>query len=209
VNIRKLSLITLLACAIAASTAAASAATLTSTEYQQLLGFQSSAAKATKTMAALKRAERSCGALSPVSAMMRAYRHDCAATFTWLQDSIAVLKTAKGCAHQPTVDARFACLTPVYSRLARAVRTMYRDEQRVYRAVVARGFSGSCRSALSDGPKAIRHEAQMVADMARAVTALHHDNVFAAQKWGSLYDAATAETEAAASRVSVSVCPHL
>jgi hypothetical protein len=38
--------------------------------------------------------------------------------------------------------------------------------------------------------------------------AMRQRNLLGVQKWGGLYDAATAESEAAASHTSMTVCPH-
>jgi hypothetical protein len=49
----------------------------------------------------------------------------------------------------------------------------------------------------------------MSSDLAKLLAAMRHRNVLAVEKWGSLYDAATAETESTSSRSpSVVVCPH-
>lgn len=210
---RKLSLITIVGALLAMSGAVAAAGaaspTLTRTEYRALLSVQAAGSiRSVKTVADVQRAQRACRDMSAVSAFMRADRADCNATYGWLEASVKALLRVKACAHRTTVDSRFACLTPSYARLGSTVRTMYHAEQRAYRAVVARGFTGACRRALSDGPKAIAHEGQMTIDISHMVSAMRSRSVLAAQKWGSLYDAATAEAEAAAPKVSVIVCPH-
>jgi hypothetical protein len=211
---RKLSLLTILLSIAALSTGAAASAaaspSLSAAEYQQLLNFQtSSSTKSVKTLAGIVRTQRTaCGALSPVSALMRADIPDCNATFEWLEDSVRALARAKVCAHRTSVAGRFGCLLPDYSKLSRGVRAMYHAEKRVYSAVLARGFSGACVGALSDNPTALKAEARMTTDITKMVSAIRRGAALAAAKWGSLYDAATAETEAAASKASVTVCPH-
>jgi hypothetical protein len=211
---RNLSFLTILFTVVALSTGVAVADTtspaLSSTEYQQLLHFQSAAStKSLKTLAGIVRTQqRACGALSPVSALMRADTRDCNGTFEWLEDSVRALTRAKGCARLTSVASRFGCLLPAYSKLGRGVRTMYRAEKRVHKAVLARGFSGACVGALSESPKALRAEAHMTTDITKMVSAIRSRAALVAAKWGSLYDAATAETEAAASKASVAVCPH-
>jgi hypothetical protein len=211
---RKLSLLTILLAVATLSTAAAATAasspSLSGTEYQQLLHFQtSSSTKSVKTLAGVVRTQRiACGALSPLSALMRADITDCNATFEWLEDSARALARAKRCAHLTSVSARFGCLLPAYSKLSRGVRAMHRAEKRVHGAVLARGFSGACVGALSDNVKALKAEARMTKDVTKMVSAIRRRAALAAAKWGSLYDAATAETEAAASKASVTVCPH-
>jgi hypothetical protein len=208
---RKLSLITILGVTLALSAGVAAAATpanLTTTEYQQLLAFQADTNKPLKTLGALEAAQKYCRSLSPVSALMRADRTDCKASFGWAAASLKALDRVKACAHTKTVATRFPCLLSSYARLSGTVRALYHAEKHVYGAVVARGFTGPCLRALSDGPKAIGDQAHMTSDIAKMVSAMRSRNALAAQKWGSLYDAATAETEAAASKTSMAVCAH-
>jgi hypothetical protein len=210
-RMRKLSLVTILGLVLAMSTGAAAAATaptLTGTEYQQLVAFQNDTRKSLKSLAAVEAAQKDCHGLSPVSALMRADRADCNASFDWAEASAKALARVKACAHTKTVAARFSCLLSSYAGISRTVRALYHAELRVYRAVSARGFTGSCLRALSDGPKAIRDQAHMTKDMSKMVSAMRQRNLLGVQKWGGLYDAATAETEAAASHTSMTVCPH-
>jgi hypothetical protein len=208
---RKLSLIAAVGL-LALSTGVAAAATtpsLTSTEYQQLISFQGAAsAGSLKTLGAIEAAQKRCRALSPVSRLMRADRKDCTASFEWVEATVRALDRVKACAHTKTVATRFPCLRAAYVRLERSVRAFYHAEQRVYHATLARGFTGACMRALSDDPKALAHEAQMSKDLGKMLSAMQRGSLLATQKWGSLYDAATAETEAASSRTSVGVCPH-
>lgn len=215
---RKLSLLAVAILLLSVSTGAASTGAaadaaspvLTGTEYQQLLTFQSAAAslKSAKTVAAVVKARKSCRGLSRISALMRADRADCTATFGWIEASIKALASLRPCAHRRTVSSRFVCLTPAYARLSRSVGVLYRSERGVHRAVRARGFTGACGRALSNGPRAIAHEEQMAKDISKMVSAMRKRDVLATQKWGSLYDAATAESESASSKVSVAVCAH-
>lgn len=48
----------------------------------------------------------------------------------------------------------------------------------------------------------------MAKDITKMVAAMHERKLLAVQKWGSLYDAATAEAESSAAKVSVVLCPH-
>lgn len=210
-HMRKLSLISILGVMLALSTGVAAAATspaLTSTEYQQLLAFQADTSKPLKTLGALEAAQKYCRTLSPVSALMRSDRTDCKASFDWAAASVKALDRVKACAHTKTAATRFPCLLPSYARLSSTVHALHHAEKHVYGAVVARGFTGSCLRALSDGPTAIRDQAHMSSDISKMVSAMRTRNVLAAQKWGRLYDAATDETEAAASKTSMAVCPH-
>jgi hypothetical protein len=209
---RKLSLITTVGVVLALSTGVAAAATtpsLSSTEYQQLISFQGAAsAGSLKTLGAVEAAQRRCHALSPVSQLMRSDRTDCNASFEWVEASFSALGRLKACAHTTTLATRFSCLRSAYVRLERTVRALHHAEQRVYHATLVRGFTGACVRALSDGPKALAHEAQMGDDLAKMLSAMRRRSLLATQNWGRLYDAATAETEAASSRASVGVCPH-
>jgi hypothetical protein len=51
-------------------------------------------------------------------------------------------------------------------------------------------------------------EKQMGSDLAKMLAAMRRRNVLATQRWGSLYDAATAESESAATHASIGTCPH-
>jgi hypothetical protein len=209
----QLPLIAILAVVLAMSTGVAAAAaspSLTSTEYQQLISFQAAASVGSpKTLAAVEALQTRCRTLSPVSRLMRTDRADCAASFAWVEASFKAVERLKACAHTRTIAARFGCLRGAYVRLERTVAALYRDELSVYRATVSRGFSGACERALSQPRKTLVHESQMRGDLAKMVAAMKHDNLLAVQKWGSLYDAATAETESTSSHSpSVGVCPH-
>lgn len=210
---RKLSLLTLFAIVMAlgtaVTTAQAAAPSLTSTEYQQLLAFQhSTSTRKLKTLASIESAKRSCRKLSPASPLLRAGRSDCNATFSWLEATVHALARIKACAPQHTVAGRFPCLMSAYSRLAARVRGLYRADSHLHAVVVARGFTGACERALSDGSQAIAHERQMANDITKLVAAMHQRKLLAVQKWGSLYDAATAEAEASAKKASILTCPH-
>jgi hypothetical protein len=210
---RKLTFFTILGVVLALSTGVAAASTspnLTNSEYQQLVAFQGSAsAGSVKTLAAVRAAKRDCRTLSPVSRLMRSDRADCNASFAWVEASFGAVQRLKACAHTRTAATRFSCLRAAYVRLERSVRALYRDELSVHRATIARGFTGACELALSESPKTLTHEGQMSTDLTKLLAAMKLRNVLAVQKWGSLYDAATAETESTSSRTpSVSVCPH-
>jgi len=209
---RKLSHLAALGVVLALSTGVAAAATspsLTSTEYQQLISLQGAAsAGSLKTLGAIEALQKRCRSLSPVSRLMRTYRADCTASTVWVEASFEALQRVKACVHTHTVAARFACLGGAYAHLERTVRGLYRAELGVYRATVARGFTGACVRALSDGPKALADEKQMESDLAKTLAAMRSRNLLATQRWGSLYDAATTESEAAATHASIGVCPH-
>jgi hypothetical protein len=209
---RKLSLITILGVVLALSTgvAAAATATLTPTEYEELIALQTvyAGTKSLKSVRALEIAGQHCQQLSPVSALMRAERTDCKASFKWLGATVKALDKLKPCSKQTTVNGRFSCLLPSYTSVKVATRALYRAEKRAYSASVARRFSHTCVLALSDASRAIADEGRMASDMSKLVSAMHSRNLLSVQKWGSLYDAATAEMEAAATNVSVAACPH-
>jgi hypothetical protein len=208
---RKLSLLAVLGVVLALSTGATAATSpsLTSSEYQQLISFQGAAsAGSLKTLGAVEALQKRCRSLSPGSRLMRTYRADCTASIVWVEATLKALQRIKACAHTHTVATRFACLGGAYERLERAVRALYRAERGVYRATVARGFTGACARALSDGTKALADEKQMGSDLAKMLAAMRRRNVLATQRWGSLYDAATAESESAATHASIGTCPH-
>ncbi len=209
---RKLSFLAILGIMLTLSTGVASAATapLNATEYQELIALQNMYAgtKSLKSVTALESARQHCQQLSPVSALMRAERADCKAAFQWLGANVRTLVNLKSCSKQTTVNRRLSCLLPSYIGIKVSARALYRAEERAYNASVARGFSHTCVLALSDGSTAIADEARMASDMSKEVSAMHSRNLLSVQKWGSLYDAATAEMEAAASKASVSACPH-
>jgi hypothetical protein len=209
---RKLSLVAIVGMLLAVSTgvAAAATATLTPTEYQELTALQNvyAGTKSLKSVAGLEAARRHCQQISPVSALMRAERADCNAAFQWLGATVKAVLKLKPCSKQKTVNGRFSCLLPVYARIKATISAMYRAEKRLYNASVARGFGHTCVLALGDGSKAIAAEGRMTSDISKMVSAMRHRNLLVTQKLGSLYDAATAEMEAAASKVSVSACPH-
>jgi hypothetical protein len=209
---RKLSLLTILGVMLAMSTgvAAAATATLTHTEYQELSALQDAivGTKSAKSVAAIESLGTNCRQLSPVSALMRGERADCTAVFQWLTASLKTLQKLKPCSEQHTVSGRFSCLLPSYVSIEGATRALYRAERRVTEAAVARGFSHTCVLALGEGSRAIADEAHMSSDIANMVSAMRRGDVLSTQKWGSLYDAATAEMEAAGKMVLMSTCPH-
>ena len=107
---RKLSLITILGVMLALSAGVAAAATspnLTTTEYQQLLAFQADTSKPLKTLGSLEAAQKYCRSLSAVSALMRADRTDCKASFDWAAASLEALDRVylREHGHWPDEDA--------------------------------------------------------------------------------------------------------
>src|SRR5579875_599670 len=209
---RKLGLLTILGVVLAMSTGVATAAgaTLTTTEYGELVALQSVFADTTslKTVAAVESLGRSCQQAGPVSGLMRAERADCDAAIKWIDANVKAVLRIKACAKQTTVAGRFGCLLPSYTGLRDTIRAVYRAEKRVNSAARTRGFRGRCVLALGDDAKSIADVARMANDMSQMVAAMRRHNVLTTQKWGGLYDADTAEMEAAGSKVPVSACPH-
>ncbi len=190
---------------------AATTVTLSSAEYQQLTQIQSyaSSSKSIKTLSGVHAALASCRRLDPVSGLVRTERNDCAAAFDWVATNLHILARLKVCDRRTSVDGRFACLFPGYRDLSIAVRGLYRAEAAVARAATNRGFSNACVEALGNSPQAITDEQRMSQDAARLVSAIRARNVLQVQKYGGLYDADLAESESAASKQHLSVCPHL
>ena len=161
-----------------------------------------------KTLGELESARVSCRELAPVSALMRAERADCNGGFDFFVASAQALLRVKACAPQTTVNGRFSCLMPAYVRLNRVVHAFYNVERRVHRAAASRGLTGACMRLLGTAPGVLNSEAQMTRDASRLVSAMRHRVLLSAQRWGSLYDAATAEMESLSPKTSVQVCPH-
>ena len=210
---RRIPLLALLGLTLWMSAGAAAAAstpgTLSSTEYQQIVSLQSDVAgKAAKGLPALISAVATCRRLNPVSSLVGAERNDCIAALTWAESNAHIVARLKVCSSRKTIDSRFACLLPDYSKLSAAVRVLYHAEVHLHALATAREFNKTCVLGLGDGPKAIAHEAQMVRYASRMVLAMRGRDALAAGKWGSLYDAATDEAEASASRAPLTACPH-
>lgn len=210
-TMRRILLIAVLAGALVpvAAASASEAGVLTDAEYQQLATIQVQyATKNLKSLGALEAAARGCNRVRPASALVSAERTDCRAAFAWLEDNARIVTKLKTCGHAQTVDARFRCLLPDYQRLSGSVRTVYHADTSVTRAAANRRLTRECVRALGDTPKALAAEERMAKDAAELVAAIRRSDVIAVQKYGGLYDAATADMEAAGSTTPLSACPR-